>query len=234
MQEQISLVLTHFNRFPMLLECLAGIKDDARIGEIVISDDASTDGSWEKIQELAAAFSKIKAFRNVRNLDCYFNKAAAMRRATLEWAILFDSDNIMGPDYLDVLFNNLREWDPKIAYCPDFAKPHFDFRAFDGVVVGRCNVAMHMKRKHFGTMLNAANYFVNREEWLKVWDGSVDPHTADSMFQALNWLKSGNAMAVVSGLEYFHRVHDQSHYMLNVHKTGDFATFVEAELRGLN
>lgn len=232
MNRKITLALTHFNRFDLLMECIYCILPDDRISEIVISDDCSTDGSFEKIRDWAVRHSKVAVYRNEQNQDCYRNKWSTVARSSNPWVILFDSDNLMDICYLDRLFD-LREWDERTAYCPDFAEPEFDFRAFAGSVVNRHNVGSFLDRKHFTTMLNAANYFVNREQYLRVWDGSVDPHTADSIFQNYNWLAAGNKLCVVKDLRYFHRIHDGSHYKQNVHKTGNFAAHVEKLLKEL-
>jgi len=77
------------------------------------------------------------------------------------------------------------------------------------------------------------NYFVNRTQYLRVWDGSVNPYTADSLYQNYNWFKSGNKMFVVPGMTYMHRIHQGSHYILNNHKTGNFYQETEQKLKEL-
>ena len=229
---KITLALTHFERAPMLLECVAQVINDPRIGEIVIHDDASRDGSYKKLCERFKEIPEVYLYQNERNIDCHRNKRNAVLQSTYDWVILFDSDNILRTDYLDCLYA-LERWDSHIVYCPEFAEPHFDYTAFAGKTVNRCNVAQFMQKKNFATALNTCNYFVNREAYLETWDGKVNPHTADSIYQALCWLKAGNAIHIVPGLRYFHRVHDKSHFKLNVHKTGNFAKEVEAKLRGM-
>jgi len=249
----ISLAITHFNRYAFLLECIAQVKDDPRIAEIVISDDASTDGSYEKLVESFRDLPKVRLFRNEKNLDCYFNKQKAVERAMGEWVILFDSDNILSKAYLDALFA-LEGWDPQTVYCPEFAEPSFDYRSWSGQIISSKNVAALMtppapsappvpnrarggrtplrpNKTNFGCLLNTCNYFVHRASYLEVWDGSVNPHTADSIYQIYNWLRSGRQLMVVSGLRYFHRLHDGSHYKLNHHLTKGFDRVVEDKLR---
>jgi hypothetical protein len=103
---------------------------------------------------------------------------------------------------------------------PSFAKPHFDFRMHQCTLIDKSNVhEYYMHSGSFQTMLNAMNYFVNRDEYLRVWDGSIDPVTSDSLYQNYNWLKAGNSIYVVPGLEYEHRVHSGSHYQNNVRRT---------------
>lgn len=228
----ISLALTTYNRFGLLLEAIAEVKDHHVISEIVISDDASTDGSWERLLGHFHDNPKVKLFRNERNLDCYANKAEAVRRVTGNWTILLDSDNVLPLAYIENLLK-ISVWHRRSAYLPVFASPHFDYRSFAGLVVTRQNVASHIDKKNFTTALNTANYFFHRDEYLRVWDGSVNPHTADSIYQNYRWLEAGNSLVFVEGLTYFHRVHPQSHYKLNHKKTGGFAKEVEQKLRAL-
>jgi len=97
--------------------------------------------------------------------------------------------------------------------------PHFDFTKYQGIVFSKDNVSKYIDDVTFQTMLNAMNYFVNRDEYLRVWDGSIDPVTSDSIFHNYNWLKAGNSIFVLPGLTYEHRVHEQSHYKNNVRRT---------------
>jgi glycosyltransferase involved in cell wall biosynthesis len=215
----VTLALTHFNRFAFLLEAVAQVINDPRIDEIVISDDASTDGSYRLLTEHFLPFPKVKLFRNERNVDCYANKRQAVGRATGEWVILFDSDNVLPVTYLDALFK-LAPWAPQTAYLPVWAMPSFDYRAFSGLTVDRRTIGQHLNKTSFLTALNTANFFVNRAECLRLWNGSIDPNTNDSLFQNYNWLKGGNKLYFVPGLQYQHRVHDGSHFKQNNSKSG--------------
>jgi glycosyltransferase involved in cell wall biosynthesis len=185
-----------------------------------------------KILDAASDEPKVKLYRNEKNLDCYFNKQKAVSLCSNEWLILLDSDNIIDRDYLDRLYE-FDEWQRDIIYQPCYAKPTFKFKAFEGLTIDRENVHSFIGRGMFDTMLNAMNYFVNRDEYLNVWDGNVNPHTADSIYQAYNWFNAGNKMLVVDGLEYIHRVHDGSHYKNNNHKTGNFYEEVVENLKAL-
>jgi hypothetical protein len=68
---------------------------------------------------------------------------------------------------------------------------------------------------------------------LKVWDGSVDPVTADSIYFNYCWLAAGNKILITPKLQYLHRVHDQSHYVNNVNRTNGFDVMVEQKLKEL-
>ena len=229
---KISLCLTHFNRYEFIIECFAQVLHDERISEIVIQDDCSTDGSYQALIEHFKNQPKVKFFRNETNVDCYVNKKNAVQSAMNEWVIIFDSDNVITPDYLDAIFL-IEQWETRVAYCPVFARPNFDYTAFAGQTIDHINVARAMNEHRFSTALNTMNYFVNRFNYLDCWDGAVNPHTADSIFQNYNWLKSANALYFVPRLTYFHRVHEGSHWKNNYKKTGNFLKEVEVKLRNL-
>lgn len=217
----ISLCITTYNRMDLLLDSFCQVVDDPRVSEIVIVDDASTNHASGYVLGLADRYrSKVRAFVNEYNIDCYRNKREVISKSTNEWVIILDSDNVVTKQYIDRIENlwtaglNVRT-----IYQPSFAKPHFNFTQYETYVISKGNVAKFMHDPTFQTMLNAMNYFVNRDEYLKVWDGSCDPVTSDSIFQNYNWLKSGNMIYVVPGLEYEHRVHNGSHYQNNVRRT---------------
>lgn len=229
---QLTLALTHFNRFKLLIECISQVLNDPRIGEVVVCDDLSTDTSYGDLLFFFRNEPRVRLFQNALNLDCYRNKKTAVGHSTSPWTILFDSDNALTPAYLDALFA-LPKWESNTIYCPEFAEPHFDYTAFAGMMIDRHNVASLMDRPRFTCLLNTANYLVPTLGYLSVWDGRTEPHTADSIYMAYRWLSAGNRLFVVPGLRYFHRIHKGSHYKQNCHKTGNFASIVEAKLRAL-
>ena len=216
----ISLCITHYNRPEMLSESFMGVLTDERLSEIVIVDDCSDAGKspmdiWEHLPD------KVKIHRNSKNLGCYANKREAVSKAENEWVILFDSDNILDTAYIDRIENLLIAGvNRRTLYQPEFARPHFNFAEFSGVNFTRENVGRHASHSvTFCTMLNAMNYFVHRDEYLRVWENRTEPWTADSLLQNYNWLNAGNSIYVVPGLSYEHRIHEGSHYKAHNRKT---------------
>lgn len=229
---KITIAITSYNRYEMTVESFAQVLQDSRVSEIVIVDDCSEDGSYEKLFKHFHNEPKVKVYQNTINLDCYRNKHRSVELASNEWVIVLDSDNIIGKDYLDAIYSH-SGWRGDMVYQPSFAKPKFDFREFQAQLITKENVRYWLGKPMFDTCLNAMNYFVYRQAYLDVWDGSFDPHTADSIFQNYNWLKSGREIGIVSRLEYEHRVHAGSHYQNNNHKTGSFYDEVIEKLKQL-
>ena len=48
----VALAIPTYNRYDFLLEAMEKVVDDSRISEIIVSDDKSTDGSYERLQKL--------------------------------------------------------------------------------------------------------------------------------------------------------------------------------------
>jgi glycosyltransferase involved in cell wall biosynthesis len=234
---KISLCLTNYNRVELVFESFRQVIDDERISEIVISDDCSDLEIYQQIKGIVSALNalhgdKIKLFRTINNRDCYENKMVAISHATNDWCIIFDSDNVMDKSYLDRLYE-IQEWDNNTAYMPSFAKPLFSYVAYEGVTLSKENIAEYIDKPMVSTCCNCMNYFINRNEYLKVWQNDITPHTADSLLQNYNWFKAGNKMLIVANLHYEHLVHDGSHYKNNVHKTGNLYQEITDKIKQL-
>jgi glycosyltransferase involved in cell wall biosynthesis len=172
---------------------------------------------------------KIRLYRNETNRGVFGNKLEAIARARGEWVITCDSDNFMSREYIDRVVGIHK--DPKIWYCPCFAKPHFDYRGIVGTYdwgsikrirthpASRCfintgnqvvsresfmRVFGKYRAKRFDLMM--PNYLNTPEaqrvthKWRMVWDA------CDSLIFNMEWLKAGNYLSIVPGLEYEHYV----------------------------
>jgi len=200
----------------MTIESFAQVLDDNRVSDIVILDDLSTDGSYEQL--LNHCSYKVRVYQNDRNYDCYRNKQRVVSLAKNEWVIVLDSDNIITPEYLNAIYT-ISEWNPIVVYQPSFAKPHFDFRKFAGNYYGDFDVRENLHDGAFTTALNAMNFFINRDTYLRAFNPDIDPVTSDSIYMAYRLLEQGNSYYFVPGLEYEHRIHPGSHYQNNVNRT---------------
>lgn len=207
----ISLCITNYNRHEMLLESFAQVLDDDRISEIVIVDDCSDMAIYDKV--LAATFNmwKVRLITNAENLGMSLNKKKAVELAKNDWCIILDSDNVIGPDYLDAMFTNPLPWDHTTIYCPSFAKPQFDFRKYAGwhILHGEAVIDDGVGE----CLFNCCNYVVNRAEYLRVYEHNPEMKGTDTIWFNYLWLKASNSFYVVPGMEYMHRVHPGSGFL---------------------
>ena len=113
----ISIIVPLFNEKESLPELVAWIKEvlqrEGRSYEIIMVDDGSTDGSWEKIRELAASDSTIRGISFRRN----YGKSAALYEgfAAAEGRVVvtMDADLQDSPEVVPELYRMVVEdgWD---------------------------------------------------------------------------------------------------------------------------
>lgn len=208
----ISLAITTYNRYELLKESFAQVIDDPRIDDIVILDDCSTDGSFPKIVECYKNFPKVRVIRQAQNRGMQQNKRDAISYAKNEWVIILDSDNVIGPEYLDAIPTKLES---DVIYCPSFAKPEFDYRKVEGVTINKKNISGLIKDDAVNMCLNTCNYLVNRDSYLDIYKHNPAHIASDTIWFAYNWLAAGGSFNIVSGMHYYHRVHKGSGFLQN-------------------
>jgi glycosyltransferase involved in cell wall biosynthesis len=201
----------------MVIEAFQQVHDDPRIDEIVIVDDASNQDVYDWLFNKLHRYPKVFLSRNPENLGCYKNKARALKLAKNDWCIILDSDNIINQEYIDTIWEY--EWVKNLILTPVYAAPHFSFHAYSGTLLTRQNISEYIDKPLLEVSLNAMNYFVNRMEYLRVFDATIEPMTSDSIFQAYNWLRHGNMIYITPRLRYEHRIHNGSHYKNNLSRT---------------
>lgn len=230
---KISIAIPTYNRYQQTIDSFAQVLFDERVGEVVISDDASTDDSYEMFYIRFWQNYKVVLSGNNKNFDCYFNKHEAMDLTAFDWVLLLDSDNTITPSYLDALYA-IPEWKADTIYQPSFARPHFDFRKWSGLTLTKENVAEYVNTDLM-TALNACNFFINREEYLKIWDGSVNPGSSDSIYFSYCWLKAGNKIYITPNLEYDHFIDTdgKGHYQQNSRNFIEFHKQVMEKIKQL-
>ena len=209
---KLSLCITTYNRFELLKEAYAQVVDDPRISEIIIVDDCSTEpGIKEKVNSLAGG--KVKVFHQAQNRGMSRNKADAISYSTNEWCIIFDSDNVIGIDYLDAIPRRLSS---NTIYCPSLAKPEFNYEYYSGMAFVSDNIGAWIKEDMLNTCMNTCNYVVNRDFYLKTYQYNPEHIASDTIWHAYNHLISGGAFYIVPGMQYYHRIHKGSGFLQGV------------------
>jgi glycosyltransferase involved in cell wall biosynthesis len=71
--------------------------------EIIIQDDCSVDRTWELLQEYAKKSSLIKLYHNERNLGCGNSFVSAWNKASGDYIVVCDDDDIWMPNKIQIL-----------------------------------------------------------------------------------------------------------------------------------
>lgn len=216
---KLSLAITTFNRYQLTIDSFAQVINDPRIDDIILLDDCSTDGSYEKLRDYFNNNFNVRVIRQAQNRGMSLNKRDAIALAKNEFVIIFDSDNIIGPDYLDALDVDMhKNGRPPETWIlmPSFAKPQFDYSEFSGKTFSKNRISNFFGLKMAECLINTCNFLVNRDAYLRVYEPNPRMKATDTAWFNYLWLKSGGSFYVVPGMEYYHRVHEGSGFMADV------------------
>jgi len=98
----ISVVLTHFNKGPLLQRTIESLQPDLpELLEIIVVDDASTDPNWmEFSQQLEQHYPKIKIIRNTDNQGPANRLNQGANAAQGHYLFFMDADDVLAPHRL--------------------------------------------------------------------------------------------------------------------------------------
>lgn len=99
---KISVCLLTYNHAHMLESTLASIQKQSIDGyEIIVSDDQSTDETWELLQRIAANDPRIRPVRTPENLGMPGNANFAVSQSDRPYIALLHHDDLCRPDLLE-------------------------------------------------------------------------------------------------------------------------------------
>jgi glycosyltransferase involved in cell wall biosynthesis len=100
-QQLVSILIPVYNRVSIIAETLASaLAQTYENIEIVVVDNASTDGTWGVICDFAKKDSRIKAFQNESNLGPVRNWLRCVEEARGTFAKILWSDDLIAPNFL--------------------------------------------------------------------------------------------------------------------------------------
>lgn len=137
---KISVCLLTYNHVEVIESTLKTILNQTINGyEIIVSDDCSNDGTWEKILELAASYNQIKPFRTLKNIGMAGNANFAVAQSERPYIALLHHDDLVRNDLLEkwifviishpeikFVFNVYDDGDAEHTYGPKFEVEKID------------------------------------------------------------------------------------------------------------
>lgn len=112
----VSVLMTAYNREKYIEEAISSVLNSSfRDFELIIVDDSSSDSTLEIAEHFASQDSRIRIFRNERNLGDYPNRNRAAKYATGKYLKYLDSDNVIYPFGLEVMLNCMEQF-PEAGY----------------------------------------------------------------------------------------------------------------------
>jgi GT2 family glycosyltransferase len=111
--QKIAVCMLTYNHAHLLQSTLASIQQQSVTGyEIIVSDDHSTDGSWDLLQDLAGADPRIRPICTPKNLGMPGNANFAVAQTDRPYIALLHHDDLCRPDLLE-------QWASALERHPD-------------------------------------------------------------------------------------------------------------------
>ena len=107
-QPTTSIVISCYNCERFLPKCVDSIRNQTMESwELFLLDDASTDGTRNIIEQYSRSDQRIKAYYFSSNSGPYVRRNFAIEKANCDFIVIQDSDDIMHPKKLEVLYNEI-------------------------------------------------------------------------------------------------------------------------------
>lgn len=105
-----SVLIAHYNHFDFFIDCYKSIVSQTYTDfEVVILDDFSTDGSFEKVSDYVKNDARFRVFRNEKNEGVGFTKGKLIELAKGKICGFLDPDDALTPDAIKVSVDNYSE-----------------------------------------------------------------------------------------------------------------------------
>ena len=117
MSELVSILIPVFNRVGLIDSVVqSALAQTHRDIEIVVVDNASTDGTWERLQELVGSDARIRIHRNATNIGPLRNWHACIERARGRISKILWSDDLIAPTFVERCLPFLQDPETGFAY----------------------------------------------------------------------------------------------------------------------
>ncbi|WP_379967828.1 glycosyltransferase family 2 protein [Epilithonimonas sp. UC225_85] len=105
-----SVLIAHYNHFDYFIDCYNSLMQQTYTNfEVVILDDFSNDGSFEKVSEYVKNDSRFRIFRNEKNEGVGFTKGKLIELANGEICGFLDPDDVLTNDAIKISLENYSE-----------------------------------------------------------------------------------------------------------------------------
>jgi len=110
MKPLISVIMAVYNSDAFLAEAVASVQAQTVTDwELIAVDDCSTDGSFQALEKLAAADSRVRVFQMPENGGAGTVRDFAIQQACGEYIAIFDADDVCEPLRFETQLSFLRE-----------------------------------------------------------------------------------------------------------------------------
>lgn len=116
-QPLVSILIPVYNREKIVSRAIdSALAQTYRNIEIIICDNASTDGTWSVLQEYAEKDNRVKIFRNETNVGPVRNWKECLNHATGEYVKFLWSDDEILPTFVETMLRPVLN-DPQVGFA---------------------------------------------------------------------------------------------------------------------
>jgi glycosyltransferase involved in cell wall biosynthesis len=102
MSKLVSILIPVYNRESIISETIqSALNQTYNNIEVIVVDNASSDGTWTIIESFAATDNRIKAFRNKSNIGPVKNWTRCVEEASGYYGKILWSDDLISPDFVE-------------------------------------------------------------------------------------------------------------------------------------
>jgi hypothetical protein len=235
---KISLCIPTMNRYDTFLQNYlkkyVEYLEKKIIDEIVICDENGED--YDKILNCYGEFmqnnTNFRIYKNDAVLGSFKNKNKVCSLSKNKYIALIDSDNFCDDKYFitakKYILQNENNFSNHFILSPSFAKPNFNFKHFENLIITKENVKNYFcSYPEFATLLNLGNYITTNKICEEIiYDNSVVNKLSAIDVSYLNLLSfqqfNDYQIYIVKDFEYEHVVHDGSTYTNTIHEGSSF------------
>ena len=119
----VSVIIPAYNREKFLMKAISSVLNQTyKVNEIIVVDDASTDGTEKLIRDLQKDYIQIKYFKLNRNHDAQYARNTGIINATSDWIGFLDSDDEWLENRVELALRKAFEKNVKITHCDCYRK----------------------------------------------------------------------------------------------------------------
>lgn len=116
----ISIIIPSYNRAVLLEKTLGSIiSQTCSEWECIVVDDFSNDNTKEVVERLIKDNSQLSYYINCHKKGAQGARNTGLDHAKYDWVIFFDSDNLMHPDFVEIMTNHLSDDIDVLGCCSD-------------------------------------------------------------------------------------------------------------------
>ncbi|MDD5056760.1 MAG: glycosyltransferase family 2 protein [Sideroxydans sp.] len=116
---KVSILIPVYNRENLIGECIeSALAQTVSDIEVVVVDNASTDGTWKICQHYAVQDRRVRLFRNESNIGPVRNWIRCAQEAYGQYSKILFSDDLLEPRCIELMLQPFELPDVGLVFCP--------------------------------------------------------------------------------------------------------------------